>query len=188
MDRNHILKEIRRMVIALSLVSVTCLSTLVTRPSNADWFGPDDYDECILESMKGVTSDVAAKAIIRACRKKFPSDAPTKPVERLPAEVVQRLTGQLGIQSGYLSGKMYNGNEDWTITEVTVVIADKGWSKDFNDFLEGKIKDYAGGHEIEVYAISINLRPLSTAQIFTSVNWKEGRPFEWHIREATGFQ
>lgn len=38
----------------------------------ADWFGPKNYDDCILESMKGVSSDRAATAINRACRNKFP--------------------------------------------------------------------------------------------------------------------
>ena len=33
--------------------------------ANAGWFGPKGYDECILESMKGMTSDVAARKIMR---------------------------------------------------------------------------------------------------------------------------
>ncbi len=34
------------------------------------------YDECILESLKGVSSDVAANAIIASCRNKFPETPP----------------------------------------------------------------------------------------------------------------
>lgn len=34
---------------------------------------PGNYDDCILENMKGVSSDVAARNIRRACRKKFPA-------------------------------------------------------------------------------------------------------------------
>jgi hypothetical protein len=33
------------------------------------------YDECILESLKGVSSDVAASAIITSCRNEFPEAA-----------------------------------------------------------------------------------------------------------------
>jgi hypothetical protein len=33
------------------------------------------YDECILESLKGVSSDIAANAIIASCRSKFPEAA-----------------------------------------------------------------------------------------------------------------
>ena len=36
------------------------------------WLGPGNYDECVLESMKGVTSDMAATAIVYSCRNKFP--------------------------------------------------------------------------------------------------------------------
>ena len=35
-------------------------------------FGPSNYEECILEGMKGVASDQAARAVMAACRKKFP--------------------------------------------------------------------------------------------------------------------
>ena len=33
---------------------------------------PSNYDECILESMKGVSSDIAAQAIISSCRNLYP--------------------------------------------------------------------------------------------------------------------
>ena len=57
------------------------------------------YDECILESLKGVSSDVAANAIIASCRSKFPqaatapasepAPAPVPPPESAPAEPPQ---------------------------------------------------------------------------------------------------
>ena len=34
--------------------------------------GPNNYEDCILVGMEGVTSNVAAKEIKKACRKKFP--------------------------------------------------------------------------------------------------------------------
>jgi hypothetical protein len=40
--------------------------------ASADWFGPNSYEDCILESMKGVSSDRAATAIKQACKSKFP--------------------------------------------------------------------------------------------------------------------
>jgi hypothetical protein len=39
--------------------------------------GPSTYEECILENMKGVSSDIAARAIHGACRKKFSEDLPS---------------------------------------------------------------------------------------------------------------
>ena len=35
-------------------------------------FGPRDYNDCILDGMKGVTSNLAASEIKNACRRKFP--------------------------------------------------------------------------------------------------------------------
>lgn len=37
-------------------------------------FGPKSYDDCILENMRGVTSDAAARAIVYSCHQKFSSD------------------------------------------------------------------------------------------------------------------
>ncbi len=52
---------------------VTALALLfVSASAMAGLFGPATYDECILESMKGVQSDVAARAVAKACREKFP--------------------------------------------------------------------------------------------------------------------
>ena len=52
---------------------------------------PSDYDECILESMKGVKSDLAARSIIRSCRNKFPEE-----LNRKPNEDFSTLQGHLG--------------------------------------------------------------------------------------------
>ena len=42
---------------------------------HAGLFGPSNYDECITETMKGVSSDVAARAIMASCRNQFPDQA-----------------------------------------------------------------------------------------------------------------
>lgn len=43
----------------------------LTASANAGLFGPSTYEECVLENMKGVSSDVAADAVKRACRSKY---------------------------------------------------------------------------------------------------------------------
>ena len=48
---------------------------LLPAPGRADVSDFTSYDECILESLKGVSSDVAANAIIASCRSKFPETA-----------------------------------------------------------------------------------------------------------------
>lgn len=51
--------------------------------SFAGWFGPSNYEECILEKMKDAKSNYAAAAIAGACSKKFPPPK-VKTVARLP--------------------------------------------------------------------------------------------------------
>ena len=74
---------------------------MLTAPARADVSEFSSYDECILESLKGVSSDVAANAIIASCRNKFPQaapaaaaapasePAPVPPPESAPAEPPQ---------------------------------------------------------------------------------------------------
>ncbi len=50
----------------------------------AGLFGPSNFDECVLENMKGVGSDMAARAVVAACSRKFPSAAP-KPAPTVKA-------------------------------------------------------------------------------------------------------
>ena len=57
-----------------SIAGVICL--LCSAEAYAwSFFGPKTYEDCILQGMKGVTSDVAAGAVQRACLTKFPNSA-----------------------------------------------------------------------------------------------------------------
>jgi len=101
-------------MIALTPVSVS-----------AGWFGPSDYDECILQSMKGIQTPLAAKFVHESCLKKFPKEKPSKS-EKMPLESQIQLTGNAGITpSGYFSGNIYNGNSDWNVTELIINIIEK---------------------------------------------------------------
>lgn len=48
------------------------LIALVCAPAVAGIWGPSSYDDCIIDAMKGVTSNIAANEIRKACRNKFP--------------------------------------------------------------------------------------------------------------------
>ena len=61
-----------RRSIALIILVIFLVPVLV-RADVSEYSG---YDECILESLKGVSSDVAANAIIASCRSSFPETAP----------------------------------------------------------------------------------------------------------------
>ena len=51
------------LLLLLLLVSNSCFAWSL--------IGPNNYEECVLENMKGVTSDTAAHIINRVCRDKF---------------------------------------------------------------------------------------------------------------------
>jgi len=53
--------------------------------SSAQLFGPRNYEDCIIEGMQGVTSDVAARAVQAACFNKF-RERPSRPQSRIDFE------------------------------------------------------------------------------------------------------
>jgi hypothetical protein len=52
--------------------------------SHGDLSDPSNYDECIVQSMRGVSSDIAARAIIESCRNLFPEQPVTAPPPAAP--------------------------------------------------------------------------------------------------------
>ncbi len=107
------------------------------------WFGPSNYEECVLDKMKNITSDVAARAIASACRKKFPAETSPQNAE------VERILNQFEHEWEYgrelssaelayikrgvpeysfsqnrkrfygLTWQIYNGNRDVSIGSLT---------------------------------------------------------------------
>jgi hypothetical protein len=69
---------------ALRLVGLSILiaTSNVAMAQFSGIFGPSNYDECVLENMKGVTSDVAAARIDDSCAHKFPRKAPEPDAKR----------------------------------------------------------------------------------------------------------
>lgn len=72
--------------IALGLWCATVSAT-----AGAGWFGPSNYDECILEHLKGVSSDMGARMVAASCAKQFPpkkvADTAGPPKDKRPAQV-----------------------------------------------------------------------------------------------------
>ncbi|MBF0566253.1 MAG: tetratricopeptide repeat protein, partial [Nitrospirae bacterium] len=65
-------------------VLLLILALIVSRQGEAGIFGPSTYDECILEKMKGVSSDVAADEVKKACRRRYPG-APSEDTTKAKA-------------------------------------------------------------------------------------------------------
>lgn len=57
----------------MKTLPIALLFILTVTTVQAGWFGPNNYEECVLKNMKGVNSDVAARIVRNACLEKFPS-------------------------------------------------------------------------------------------------------------------
>ena len=53
--------------------------------SHGDESAPSNYDECIIDALRGVSSDVAARAIIDSCQNLYPESKPESTPQALPA-------------------------------------------------------------------------------------------------------
>jgi hypothetical protein len=65
----------------MTFVTVAAVLTLLPLAAGAGVLGPSNYDECILEHMKGVGDRAAAGAIMQACAAKFPKKKPVAKAE-----------------------------------------------------------------------------------------------------------
>jgi hypothetical protein len=120
----------------------------------AGWFGPSNYEECILEKMKDAKSNYAAIAIANACGKKFPKKEPVveqKLPQELPSKVIDQLIVKCDVPiqaedrrsnpASYLVEErkdltrcsLYNGNSEWSVHSLIVRFRDLD-SGEYHDF------------------------------------------------------
>jgi len=155
---------------------------LTPSASLAAWFGPDNYEECILESMKGVTSDTAAREIRSACHRKFSKQTSNKIATDLSAYELSRITGTGEVyvlsDGDYFRVELYNGNGDITIDKLTIrLIAINGKTRTSNDY------EY-DLHTAGNYGV---LKPHSTRVYSTRIlKWPKGAKSDWSIITAVG--
>ena len=149
------------------------LTLFVPLPSYAGLFGPSTYDECILDSMKGVTSDIAARFVARSCREQFPkSQKKTPETSTLSQPQLIKVTGRAGGNS-YFSGSLYNGNKSLVITEITI-----------------NISTTVSGNEVSrSYTEAVKIAPQKTSSIgFSIIAGDEGAGQLWYIESAQGYK
>jgi len=161
----------------VALASATALAAICLLQANAAATEPKNYNDCILENMKGVTSDVAAFAIKRACREKYADTGQSDSnAQDLPQEALGKLTGRASVGSGYFKGSIYNGNESLTIMEVVVEFRPKSKAEEeqcFNNYKKdakalGKFLCSSAPGEPILYRITTNIPPLSNRSFLIS--------------------
>jgi hypothetical protein len=163
--------RIKYIIFALAGI-LSCVSDM-----HAGLLGPSNYDECVLENMKGVTSDVAARAVIQSCKNRFPNTPKaTYPSRSLSSDELSNLHGTAGPSSGLGGGNyrvsIYNGNEAITIIRLEIWITTR-----------------INGFQItRRYAKDVKMLPLSTSSAFFDVTLgDEGSVYSWGIANAQGY-
>jgi hypothetical protein len=141
-----------------SVISSVVLVLIIPEYSHAGWFGPSNFDECIIASMKGVTSDEAARIIATSCDSKYPTQ--NEPVVSLPESALKKVTGNITAKShGFVNGHAYNGNSNWTITELNIWIGTQ---------IDTKTGRRAFERE---YIFKVLLNPLSNSTLIEDIGY-----------------
>ena len=145
--------------------------------ANAGWFGPTNFADCVLDSMKGVSSDLAAQAIAQSCRAKFPV-ATNRPANRPLTEAeLKNVRAQAAFGDfHYFNGTIYNGNASVTITKVVFVLT----------------TTVDGRRTTRDYASDVLIRPLAAGAFGTVIVNDEFVDYPaprdtWTLKSAEGY-
>ena len=123
-----------RLVTSVALISMAQFASIEAK---AGWWGPSTYEECILDNMKGVTSDTAAAQVAAACRAKFPPKTQNAPVQNTgvycdypralsSSELSKLEVGKPAYKFGsIISGNLYNGNTNVVVRSVIFRVYDQ---------------------------------------------------------------
>ncbi|PTR06544.1 hypothetical protein C8R32_11026 [Nitrosospira sp. Nsp5] len=162
--------------ITLTLRGGTLLMLLVsTNLPAGNLPDPGGYDLCVRESMKGITSDRAAAIAMRACRKESPEGELTE--ADLPADAFSKLVTHAGFGYGAFSGSIYNGNGDYTVTQVTVLIAPAAPTKGAEASVNGK-----------EYNIKLTVQPLGKGALSMLIPSDNTLEYSWKVVKARGYK
>lgn len=148
-----------------------CFST----NSHSAIFGPSNYNECIVYAMKGVTSDVAARAIKQSCKDKY-SDSPSSIdiTKQVMPKIVDAKIGFNKVMNVFdLYVQFYNGS-DYVITSTIVSVI---------------FKNAAGNVVTRKYKSLTNSSPMNTVDHYFPAN-QQFNPtvISWDIESIKGYK
>lgn len=163
----------------------------------------DNYENCILNSMNGVNSDLAAKAIIASCRSKYQSSRPEE--KQIPPSELKMINGKGGEVNGHkFFGQIFNGSKVWTVTQITIRLTpapSNEKSKMFSDEYLSQFVDSADSSgrsnftkqdgsnlpSVLDYNVEVNIPPLSMGDFRTTID-RTSSAYSWTIVGASGFE
>lgn len=132
------------------------------------------YERCVSDAMKGVTSDRAADEARRTCRQRTAGDG-VNDVD-LPAGALDRLVIHAGFGWGIFSGTLYNGNNDYAITQITVVLTPM------------KTNDASEATGARKYDLDLAVQPLAKGALSMPVLSDTTLEYSWKITKARGYK
>lgn len=169
------------------IISYILLSGVIVGPTPgwAGLFGPKNYEECILDNMKGITSNQAARLINKACREKFPPtpnpfaqfDKETKGFDEifglerrnLNTEELQNLSIERNEYDEYNKTQgftIHNGNSNVTVKEISI--------------------DISSNSGVKTYSENVNIEPHSVTSFHIKILKADSSGKSWSISKAFG--
>ena len=132
---------------------------------------PVNYDQCVLAATNTAVGDLAAREAASSCREKFLGKVPED--ENLTAEALGKLDADGGFGYGIFSGSIYNGNSDYTVTQVTILLTPIP----------------AGSPLItREYNIDVTVQPLTKGALSVALISDGTREFSWNLTKARGYK
>ena len=134
-----------------------------------------NYHQCVLESTKGVTGNSAMEIAKSASREKFP-DTKFHDAELAP-EVLGKLVIHAGFGYGIFNGSIYNGNSDYTLTQITILLAPMGKKESADVSVDGK-----------KYNIDLTVQPLTKGALSMPIPSDNTLEYTWTLVNARGYK
>ena len=133
------------------------------------------YNQCVLESMRGIMSNSAAEMTRRTCREKFP-DTKFHDAELTP-QVLGKLVIHAGFGYGIFNGSIYNGNSDYTVTQITILLAPMRKKESADVSVDGK-----------KYNIDLTVQPLTKGALSMPIPSDNTLEYTWTLVNARGYK
>lgn len=159
---------------SLKYIFVGVMLTLSTVSYSAI-FGSSNYNECIVDAMKGVTSDVAARAIKQSCKDKHSNSPSSRDITKYVRPKIEDVKGGFneGIDGFNFYVQLYNGS-NYVITSMILTMTFKNG--------EGKVVT-------RKYRSITNSSPMDTNNHFFPVN-QQVKPtvISWDVEAIEGYK
>jgi len=139
---------------------------------------PTNYDHYLKKTMLDKEGNIATLEEETSCCETS-SNNKTKSIV-LPDEAIKKLVINAGFGWGIFNGSIYNGNNNYTVTQLIVSMMP---IHDHHMEMMGM-----SSHETKEYRIDLNLLPLSKGALSLAIDADDTHihDFEWEIIQAVG--